>query len=377
MQTKEHQGGISDFLKRRSQFIELLMVAVILALGVNLASGGIAEIYRDSPRVILSVGVVLMVACLCAVVSRGWTSTERSVSLTGCLLFRGRTDEQVAVPGYELSESICRFFSWAFKENSALKVQWDLGRPHLQITDKRSEASGEARRLLEEAVEYWVLKACADHLSTYFARYKGHPQVAALKREQIPDVLLSNRFLELFSRPMKERAAFVPKTEEERRFQEESERLAAGEDGEPAFTAAWNFGGEYYEYFRMVLPKGTRVTRDGSGCVCIVTPRLTIRISIKVDGRTEELPTRFLQWYVGESARDVYCARRVTIRLSAKIHASGAFRSGGWEFYEWYDSFVESLQAGAEFKSFLTRLGWQSAYTATIAKENSTKNRDR
>lgn len=64
--------------------------------------------------------------------------------------------------------------------------------------------------LLAEAVEYLVLDKISTHLTDYFNEESFAEQnLKVYRREDVPDILLRNRFLETFSRPTEQRPAFM------------------------------------------------------------------------------------------------------------------------------------------------------------------------
>ena len=95
-----------------------------------------------------------------------------------------------------------------------LKKMWDKGPVDKGLhydkdTGKVSCATGKGHQLIIEATEYYVLEKLSSHLTDYFNRpHFDEQELHTFARNDIPDVLLSNRFLELFSKPMEDRPLF-------------------------------------------------------------------------------------------------------------------------------------------------------------------------
>jgi hypothetical protein len=86
-------------------------------------------------------------------------------------------------------------------------------------------------------------------------------------RKDIPSVLLTNTFLELFSRPMAERPAFV----------------GFGTDNENTVYAI-GADGVIFEKFDLTLPKGSAVKRPEKNKIVIETKKVKILMVVRYDG---------------------------------------------------------------------------------------------
>ena len=113
----------------------------------------------------------------------------------------------VNIEGYGLSE-ISGYFDRAFLENKDLELIWN--NDPLKLQDELKTPEPRSMDIIREALEYFLLNKLSIHLNSYF-KYpmERNKNISVIQREHIPSVLLSNRFLELFSKPMKDRAAFI------------------------------------------------------------------------------------------------------------------------------------------------------------------------
>jgi len=130
--------------------------------------------------------------------------------MLGVVLCRRKENEVVAGDDrYRFGHDVADYLKAAFTENKAIRAIWDNNRP-LEILKDEYEREGDpdkSHELLRQAAEYFVLDHLSGHVRGYFARRPGGDLVV-LRHTDIPEVLLQNRFLKLFSEPIEERAPF-------------------------------------------------------------------------------------------------------------------------------------------------------------------------
>ncbi len=183
----------------------------------------------------LGTGAVLLVAASFYLTRQMVGRRVHRRQFEGFVVYNSEQNELVAVPRYEFSEDVMQYLKSAFTENPALKASWERE----PLSKFRSREGNGSARLVIEAAEYFFLSRLATHLEDYFnqARF-SKPQIRTYGRGDVPDILFSNRLLELFSRPMEEREAFMDESFEE---------------GPREIVAAYGADG-YYEKFELVLP---------------------------------------------------------------------------------------------------------------------------
>jgi hypothetical protein len=137
------------------------------------------------------------------------------------------------------------------------------------------------RRLIMEATEYFILEMLSTHLTDYFNDEKFKEEnLTTIERKDIPHVLLENRFLNLFSKPMEERAAFkdryIPK----------------------GIRGSSQVGGAEFSYFDLILPTKSKVSRIDGKTFEISTQKFSLQVTISYMGTDELLPTNFERYYL-------------------------------------------------------------------------------
>lgn len=282
-----------------------------------------------------------------------------SVKLRGVLLL-GKENRVQEIQRYRFSESTASHIRGLTVENKALGASWkkaNLGLCFEGDTDPKQRHSETGRQLAIEAIEYFVLDELSLHLSEYFdsEREVSDETVVRIKRRDIPQVLLDNHFLELFSKPMSEREAF--KHHED--------------DGSRNVVSACGPHGEVFDQFELILPKGSALSRE-DGLLQIRTSRYVLRIKSIYEGFNTNLPYDFEEFYLGE-AFNTYSPQQVDLEVSIRFAWWSLLTPRGWDHYEWLDSFIAKLEQAFSFESFIHETGWETAHSVAIALRNANK----
>ena len=347
--------GDLGILSIRSNLVELVAVAVAIGLGISLAATGLSLRLGLSGTVQLWLGILLTVGGCSYLVSRAVPKINRSFVFKGVLVVRKINNEVVPIDRYELATKTARNIAGLTAENRALGRAWAEGPlSSFHRTEKglqRRESS--AVKLAQEAVEYFVLDKFSLHLSAHF---NNNPRVSdeeihRIGRQDVPSVLLDNRFLELFSKPMDEREAFMARSGHANPPRDQNVVWATGK------------GGAIFDQFELILPAGAVISRIDPASVRVRTGRLSVQIGVDFEGFSAVLPPRFEEYYLG-LRRDDIDGYMVNLRIDVKFTWWALVTPAGWEYYRWLDSFVEEIGRAFSFERFIADVGWHAALTA-------------
>lgn len=204
---------LATLLKNRGALLQILVATVFLAVGVNLLSSAIEGSLSGSSA-LWKLSLLLLTISLIVIVKQTIPSRHVDREMKGFLIIHSKTKELIKVPRYHYSEVLKSFFVALFAENTAPKRLWESD--SVENAFKEIHAGGkriretEAGKLIVEATEYYILEELSTHLTDYFGQSElESKRLQELSREDIPDIVFNNRFLDTFSRPMRERAAFV------------------------------------------------------------------------------------------------------------------------------------------------------------------------
>jgi len=355
--SKNKHTVIQGIIISRKNLIEVIMIAVFLGLGVNLIGGYVFGVTEITPRAYVLIGVVFCIISVLYLAFRLIAQRVQSRSYEGFLVYDNKRNDIVLVPRYEFSEDICRYKRAAFLENTALKTQWEM--ESLKSLLRRDDLDEEtiirkplkAAQLLSEAVEYFILSRLSTHLTDYFSDINlATRNLKKYRREDIPDVLLSNRFLEMFSRPMEDRPTFV------------GEILGEKEVGTVVMQDSE--AGTIYESFDLILPKVSTVRRVDANKIVIDTRKLNISITIRFEGYCAVLRREFHEVYLGiDDWIDTIDDAEVKVDIVTRMKLPALFSPAGWRYYGWIDSFLDEIDEALSVDTFFNRIGWESALT--------------
>lgn len=351
-----HPPVVASILKSRGAVLELVVAAVVLAMGVNLLATVIADLFGASKQAMFWTSLALVIASLALIARR--TVAPRYVSRTfkAFLCYHRKENRLIEVPRYAFSEEISGYLKGLFAENEAPKKLWDSDPLSNTFTydtktgsfEKRQTAAGQ---LIVEAVEYLLLEKLSTHLTDYFNHASlDKERLQALTREDVPGVIFNNRFLDTFSRPMHERSAFV----------EESMKrnTPIGK-----ISSSYGPGGLRYAEFDLVLPANAKVQRTAPNSIEIDTSKFCVKLEVIFSGFNTNLPRDFERLYLdGMSLRDVQ-TYSVDIKAVVDFKPLALLSQTGWQYHSWLDSFLSSLEEAVSKKEFFERIDWDRAIT--------------
>jgi hypothetical protein len=353
-------GLLADALRERASLAELLVVAVLLAFAINLLAGALPSLLGWPPWAIALLSILLGIGAVTLLVRRVYSQLAYRREFEGFFLYDIRENRVISVPRYEFADELSSYLRGAFAENPAFKSFWDeqpLNRGGQERgTDMPRVRPGQtySAALIREAVEYFLIDRASIHIRSYFERGElEEERLQVFQRHDVPGVLLSNRFMELFTRSVDERMAFHSMREER---------------PDVVLVAAHGEGGAIYSRFELVLPSGSIVARLPDNAIRITTKRLRLELRSVFDGFMTVLPTGFEDKYLGLKADDRLEwpeAYQVSIDVRISFRPLAIFTRSGWDYYQWVDSFLDNLEERFSGEAFFARINWETALTVS------------
>jgi len=345
---------ITQLLGNRKMFLELIIAAIVLALSVNIIAGAVLQLNWINPLWAFALASTLTLVCTLYFIGRLlWTSTHKH-EFQGFIICSKKNNELIDVPRYDYANELHSFMTAAFAENAAIKNLWSkdplAGTLHFDPkTGDASHAKGKAHQLIVEATEYYVLDKLSVHLTDYFNRPGfDEKELHTFARNDIPDVLLSNRFLELFSKPMEDRPLF-------------SAEDNTGPGGVEVVMATGEQGA-FFSRFELTLPKGAYVWRNRDNEIVIHTGRFTLTVAVDFEGCGAIVPREYQRHILGIDPME-YSHYEVRVAFEVSFKFAALFLPGGWDYYRWVESFMQSFEAEFSRERHFSTIGWESALT--------------
>ena len=344
---------VQDIISSRKNLIELIVVAILIAFGINLIAGQIIALTIVNPFVTALLGFILIFSSMLYLATSLLGGRIKSHTFEAFLIYNVTENEIIPVPRYEFSEDIHSYLKSAFEENSALNTLWKKeplrtfhDRDQIDISKHKSV------QLLLESVQYFLLSKLSTHLTDYFATENfKKSNLKKYERKDIPEILLNNRFLELFSRPMEQRPAFM-----------EEYQL---EDDESSGEVVYAFGskGEIYDKFDLVLPQKSSIRRPDNNKIEIETEKLKISMVVHFEGFNTLLPRMFEEYYLGINNSNEYRVYQLDICIHVLMKLRSLFSNAGWEYYHWIDSYLDNIEKEVSKDDFFERINWENICT--------------
>jgi hypothetical protein len=358
----QERGVIQRLASLRATVIEMVVVAVFLGFGVGLVASSLCALLKDIEVYGVIIGISISVASLSYFFFKVLTPKPSTFTCRG-FLYLVQTDRSVEVrPAYryELSERVSEYLRSAFAENPALLRAW-LSAPLRWLPGESATTTAlSANALLNQAIEYFFLNRLSLHLSAYFNEEDvEEAECQKFNRTDIPDVLLQNRFLELFSKPMEERDHF---SDPDRTGGVEAVSLGkAASLGE--VVTAWGRDGAMFDMFELILPKGSRVSRSANGVLRLETAVFSLEFRPGMEGFATNVPWDFPSLYMREQELRYRPPILVNSKMTITVKRRALFLRSGWGYYGWLDSFIDMYYDEAEAGRFFEAIGWETAVT--------------
>lgn len=361
MQTaKDRHDIVRDIIITHKSLIDIVVVAILLAFGVNLISNYIiSEII--SPSISGLMGAIICFIALLYLLNSLFSKRIKSQRYEAFLIYNEKKNKIIQVPRYIFSERISDYLNSAFVEEPALKALWEKYPLKDLFVDNPTEnmiKRYQSVKLISEATEYFVLSELSMHLMEYFAAKNfKEEKLKKYLRNDVPEVLLKNRFLELFSRPMENRPVFHTDTFEE------AWGISVEIEKEGETIVMYTPEGPLYEKFELVLPKDSIVQRLEDNSIKIETKKLTITLKVRFEGFSTVLPRGFKKYYLGIKELEDVNVYEVNIDIKISVKLGALFTRIGWEYYYWIDSFLEQVDNVVSKDVFFKNIGWNTALT--------------
>jgi hypothetical protein len=352
----EKKTYIGDILEGQAAILELILAGVLLALSIEFIASACLSLLAIPAVWILIVGVLLCVIAFLLLFRRFTRHTRtRVATLRGFIVYLPKENDVAYIPRYGYGSSLHEYLHAVFVENPALKVLWDKEPLTAALTLDQSKGTvtlkqTQSIRLIQEATEYFLLSQLSTHLVDYFNDDDYEQgKLREYAREDVPDILMQNRFLDLFSRPMDQRSEFVNDT-----IDPNSSR---------GVVASYGKGGVIYERFDLVLPHGSSVSRSAPGTIQIETPSLVLSLRVEFQCASTVPPLGFEEFYLGLKDLHSFHEYQITIQSHVTFKGRAYLSSSGWDYHKWVDSFLDSLEVEFSEERFLKELNWPTALT--------------
>ncbi|MFF2388978.1 hypothetical protein [Agromyces sp. NPDC058104] len=340
--SEAHHRVISGIPLVRASLTEVVLLTLAVALGVNLIS---TTLSTWLPLwVCFAVGIGFGLVPIVYVARSRLKAVVHSMDISGFILYDREANALVDVPEYDLAEDAVRYLSAAFSENPALRRQWDAEPPMADLDRGMIGKPNLGRRLLDELVEYIVIDRLSMTLGDHFNRADlPREKLRTYSRSDLPDILLKNRFLELFSRDLADREGFDTSRD--------------NSDKGWTLVSTSNAAGGYYHRFELTLPHNSTIRRTERGELLIEGPNLDARITAKVPGFSGDAPFGLSRLYVGKPGWDTLDLQ-VDVCVQVTVKRQWSLRRERLRYNVWIEDVLAHLYESLSGERFIEKIQW-------------------
>lgn len=351
---------ITNIKIKKKDLVKNFILVAILSVGVSLISNALTRESGLLITLIPGIVCVIIVAIFYLVDYLGHSSFEVNVET---LLMVDKEAEPVAIPRFDFSEDMQRAVVSVLTENGAYKPLWK------QAFKFDNSGANKGQVFVREFLEYLFIHWISTELNTYFNDYEEDSK-EIIRREQMPDVLIKNRVIELISKPYEEREKF-------------QKRISKGYSNEGEIVYMGGEDGVMYEMLEIELPRKSKVCREGNTLV-IKNRNFDIRYKADFKGFSAVMPRDFERFYLRSSWswNDTNCYK-VNLKMSIKIKPFFLLSARDWAYMGWLDKIGEGFVTYFSFDDFIKRIGYEQAATSHIMflnglkRDENEKNRDK
>lgn len=348
---------LQSLQKEKENTKQLILTSVFLAIGVDSLTTGLLNLLGLDlqAHLMVFVGLLLVIVAIIYNLIYGISRLDKEAKFEGFVIYNSETKEIVPVNRYEVSEDMVKYLKAAFIENKAMKTLWDKEpiNKFCFVGGKEGERvkaiTTDSGALFIELMEYCIIEQLSLHLSSYFTN-SNLKKTVELSRSDIPDILLDNRFMKLFSEDMKNRELFIEEFNEDTPL-----------NGK--IVSAYHSSGAVFNEFDLILPKKSRVKRISKNQILIETNMFSLSVMCLFGGFGAVLPRDFEKNYIGLANDGRFNSYSFNVEISIRFKFASFFFPSKWSYYNWADEFVERIEEYISNEAYFQHINWETAST--------------
>lgn len=343
----------------RDLLIQIILTAIFISLGTNLIVTSLSNLKDPFCITELILGIIILIISSIILIYLNFTKYDKKVILNGFLLYDQNKNCIYDIADYSFSNNSSKYLISAMNENESMKEIWENDSikdfyDNFFIIPFNEYPRTNAKDIIEELMEYLLLEILSKTLSDYFQNSFLVKNLETYKREDIPDILLQNRFLNLFSMPMEERECFKNHAESNKHRNIE-------------ITRAFGKDGQMFKKFELILPKNTKITRLKPHKIRLKSSYMSIEINTEFTGTMSHYDSfEFRKYYLGLEVHPelthlcgmhIRCINlKVTVDIKFKLRS--LFSSTSWKYNKWLDYYIDGLDKAISADYFFESINW-------------------
>lgn len=336
-ETMKKVQPIKEIISSQDDLITIFLTAVFLASGVNLLI--------NQCLILIIVGIVLIfLSFLCLILVLITKKGRVHEEFKAFFIYNKKKNKFEEIPEYEFSSDQITFMNAVFAESINLKEFWKT-----KPLNNGFPIEDNLKKFINELTEYCILNKLFTHNEDYFNKSGFTPSdIKKIERNDFPELLVKNRFLEIISKPMSERALF--------NFEKESDDLN--------IVSANGKNDALFDRFDLYLPKNCILRKPTDNVIIIDSDLMCISITTNFEGFSTCLPNQFVKSYLKiDNEIKTISTFQIEIIVDINIKIKSLFLKGDLKYYRWVDEFLQTLVTYLSDDAFFERINWNTAIT--------------
>lgn len=342
---------LSEIKTRRSHLFKDFLLVAVLSSGISLVANAISKDVSFYYALIPGLVCILLVAIIYIIDYFSNRSYETKIDT---LFITDKENHVIPINRFDFSEDLFCAFQSVLSENKTYESLWEDAFSHGIAQGNNSKA------FVVEFMEYLFIRMISLELNTYFTNVDSEA-IEVIGRDQIPELLIKNRVIEMISKPYEEREKFQKVINKE----EHSKGVVVYMGGED---------GALFEKLEIELPRKSKIFKNGNSLV-IKNRNFNILFEAVFEGYSGVAPSYFEEFYLGHSLRDTNCYL-VNLKMGIQLKPLFLFSMRDRRYLGWLDQISDAFIQYFSFDSFLQRIGYENAVTSHILFLNVMKEQD-
>jgi hypothetical protein len=317
---------IKQIRQKRKDILLIVATAVLLALSINCATSYVAAITKDAPAILLLLSFTFLLSGVLVLKKIAFGETEYIIRLWGAIAFHTENEsiQPIKILGYPFNGDFCEYLLGFLRENKAYAKLFSKKDNTINSMDHFNPDDLNRNTIINSVLEFIVLHQLDLHLNGYFIENEiDTSRIVTLGREQLGPDVLRNRVIDLITKDIKERSAFVQESDS---------------DSEGIVVYAHGTDGAVYQRFDIELPPKSTIFRNRAGFLVISNRLFDLQIVPSYRGFATSLSPVFMP-----SEKKPFAPLLAEVKLYIHIKRTAFFTGESMDMYEWLDSFVERM----------------------------------
>jgi len=344
---------INDIISIHEKILKLLFTAVFLACGVDLLVNQIPTFLKFDPFILLITSIILIfLSFFYLTILLVINKLRMHLEFEAFFIYNKKKNKLEIIPEYDFSSDQVSYMNAVFAENINLKEFWKT-KPLIHDYPMKDNL----QKFINELTEYCVLRKLFTHNEDYFneAGFEDS-DIKTIERNDFPELLMKNRFLEIISTPMSERASF--------NFEEESD------DSDGITFSANGENDALFDRFNLNLPKNCILKKPKDNVFIIDSDIVSISFTTNFQGFNTYLPNEFVKRYLKiDNKMNPISEFQIDIIIDTNVKFKSLFFKQDLRYYRWIDNFLQTLVIYLSKDAFFERINWNTAITLIHCRE--------